>query len=402
MSGSSASPAKRDLLVHVPGRAEARRSDRRDRRRVVDGDGDRVGVRRAVAVGDAQRDERAARRVGVRGVHRRGVVEGPVAVEIPGVGERAAVLGVRGGARVEAHEERARARGGRRPEHRRRRLVRDEVAHAHHAAAVEVGDVEVAVGAALDVHRAHLLGRERARGQERDAVVRVRQARPIRKDRPDAVAGSVAEEERAVVRRREAAGGLEGDAGDRRAARPAGLPEDDLLGVVVGPEGTQPGDVGGNRAGAERAAEVLRAVGRVLAHPLVAGPAEVLDGAEGLVTRLISSQSFQPTSPIQISLVPGRKVKRKGLRRPIATMKSSSATAPPKRGLLGGATACGPLDVEAQDRAVEARRIRRRQKVLAAEGAALGVAAVVGAADTVRRVAAGVHGVPVLAGVRRS
>src|SRR5437868_6211131 len=35
--------------------------------------------------------------------------------------------------------------------------------------------------------------------------------------------------------------------------------------------------------------------------------------------RLISSQSFQPTSATQSSLVPGRKLMRNGLRNPVAT-----------------------------------------------------------------------------------
>jgi hypothetical protein len=43
------------------------------------------------------------------------------------------------------------------------------------------------------------------------------------------------------------------------------------------------------------------------------GPAVALAGA---ATRLISSQVFQPTSPIHSSSVPGRWVMRNGLRRP--------------------------------------------------------------------------------------
>ena len=38
-------------------------------------------------------------------------------------------------------------------------------------------------------------------------------------------------------------------------------------------------------------------------------------------TRLISSHVFQPTSPAQSSPVPGRKVKRNGLRKPCATIR---------------------------------------------------------------------------------
>src|SRR5215204_1902067 len=42
--------------------------------------------------------------------------------------------------------------------------------------------------------------------------------------------------------------------------------------------------------------------------------------------RLISSQSFQPTSPAHSSLVPGLKVKRKGLRRPWAMIRRALAS----------------------------------------------------------------------------
>jgi hypothetical protein len=63
----------------------------------------------------------------------------------------------------------------------------------------------------------------------------------------------------------------------------------------------------------------------------------------GTSTRLISSHAFQPTSAIQSSFVPGRRVMRYGLRRPIATMKSSSAAALPTSGLSAGATGVAPL-----------------------------------------------------------
>ena len=43
--------------------------------------------------------------------------------------------------------------------------------------------------------------------------------------------------------------------------------------------------------------------------------------------RLISSQSFQPTSPTHSSLVPGRKVNRKGLRSPWAMTRRALASA---------------------------------------------------------------------------
>ncbi len=45
-----------------------------------------------------------------------------------------------------------------------------------------------------------------------------------------------------------------------------------------------------------------------------------------LPMRSISSQVLQPTSPTQISPVPGRIVKRKGLRKPSATIRRASGS----------------------------------------------------------------------------
>jgi hypothetical protein len=53
--------------------------------------------------------------------------------------------------------------------------------------------------------------------------------------------------------------------------------------------------------------------------------------------RLISSQSFQPTSPSQSSFVPGRNAKRSGFRRPYATIRRAFASADPASGLSAGA-----------------------------------------------------------------
>ena len=55
----------------------------------------------------------------------------------------------------------------------------------------------------------------------------------------------------------------------------------------------------------------------------------------GAVTRLISSQSFQPTSPAQTSLVPGRVVIRNGLRRPVAIVRRTFGSLLPANGLPG-------------------------------------------------------------------
>src|SRR5215211_2621300 len=50
---------------------------------------------------------------------------------------------------------------------------------------------------------------------------------------------------------------------------------------------------------------------------------------------LISSYEPQPTSPTQISLEPGLKVKRKGLRSPYAMIRRSFGSAAPANGLSG-------------------------------------------------------------------
>src|SRR5512133_60423 len=59
--------------------------------------------------------------------------------------------------------------------------------------------------------------------------------------------------------------------------------------------------------------------------------------AVGLVIRLISSQVFQPTSPLQSSFVPGRNVKRNGLRSPYAMTRRAFASGLRLFGLSGGA-----------------------------------------------------------------
>ena len=66
-------------------------------------------------------------------------------------------------------------------------------------------------------------------------------------------------------------------------------------------------------------------------------PKFVSVAASGFTTRSISSQLPQPTSPIQSSLVPGRNVKRNGLRRPYATMRRAFWSAFPASGLSGSA-----------------------------------------------------------------
>ncbi len=53
--------------------------------------------------------------------------------------------------------------------------------------------------------------------------------------------------------------------------------------------------------------------------------------------RLISSQVAWPTSPVQISFVPGRNAKRKGLRNPYAITRRAFGSLLPNRGLSGSA-----------------------------------------------------------------
>ena len=82
--------------------------------------------------------------------------------------------------------------------------------------------------------------------------------------------------------------------------------------------------------------QVGSVVPRLAIDALVARPAEVLDVASvGLTMRLISSQSFQPTSPIQISVVPGLNVNRNGFRNPSAIMRRAFGSALPASGLFG-------------------------------------------------------------------
>ena len=178
-------------------------------------------------------------------------------------------------------------------------------------AAVEVGVVEVAVGAELEIDG---VGSARNEGVDLPGVG----------DRitallhhPDAIARVVGEEERALVRGRIAGSGgceLEGEPRDRGAPGGTRLAGDDLVCVVVGEEGLGVG---------------RRLVVQVLAD--LGWPRRSPTGAECPRSRASRSSRpsrrwvedavdllpvVQPTSPSQSSFVPGRKVKRKGLRRP--------------------------------------------------------------------------------------
>ena len=283
----------------------------------------------ARAVRDAEADGHVARRVGPRWAGRGRVVVRAIAVEIPGVAQGVARVGVAGTGGVEVDGER------RRPVRRagagdgRRRLVPVEVANAPDRAAVEVDVEQLALGRDLDVDRV---------GRGCDEVGdggRVGEAVGAREHDPDAVARVVGEEQRAVVRGGIRAAGVEGEAGDRRAADGTGLARNDL-GACGRSEERQC-----DRAGL-RVQRLRRCSGPPRRSP--AGERCLRSTAtrssrrrhrSESTTRLISSKMSHPTSPTQTSLVPGRIVNRNGLRRPWATIRRALGSALPARGLSG-------------------------------------------------------------------
>jgi hypothetical protein len=98
-----------------------------------------------------------------------------------------------------------------------------------------------------------------------------------------------------------------------------------------------PGDCG---AGGD--AEILGAVGRVLRRALGRASQKFSMVPRGLGTRF----DLLPVVPAHVAdpeLARARAGETEGLRRPIVTTKSSSATPFPTRGLSGGATGSGPL-----------------------------------------------------------
>ena len=97
-------PGEPDEVADLVGRGARRRVDHGFRRRVAGGDRDRCGVGRALAVRDLElRRVGPCGAVGVARLGRRGVAEGPVPVQVPGVGQRAA-LGVGRARAVEAQQ----------------------------------------------------------------------------------------------------------------------------------------------------------------------------------------------------------------------------------------------------------------------------------------------------------
>ena len=236
-----------------------------------------------------------------------------------------------------------------------RRPVAAEVADPADRAAVEVGVEEVAARADLRGRPGSLrgvtnVGRSAGFGQ----AVRARG------HRPDAVARVVGEEQRAVVRGGVAAAARrrEREPGDRRAAGRTRLAGHDLRAVVVGevrrgrpPPVRRRGSrrCSGSRcrsrtarrrprSTASRSSRRTASVGLAIAVDLLPGvPADVAD---------------------QTSFVPGRIVKRNGLRRPYATIRRAFASGARARAGCPGRPAPGAR-VDAQDRAVERRRVGR-------------------------------------------
>ena len=180
-------------------------------------------------------------------------------------------------------------------------------------AAVEVGVEEVAAGAELEVDRA------RGAGAERPDVDGFGQRAAVpRSITQMQLARVVGEEQRAVELGRVAccpAGVKASPEIDELPGR-AGVLGDDLGAVVVGVERRRARRRW--RRGSRRGSGRRRRSRAWRPAALVAGPAEVLDGAAGRLGDAVDLLPvvLQPTSPIQGSLVPGRIVKRKGLRRP--------------------------------------------------------------------------------------
>ena len=107
-----------------------------------------------------------------------------------------------------------------------------------------------------------------------------------------------------------------------------------------------------------------------------------------LPMRSISSQVLQPTSPTQISLVPGRTVKRKGLRKPSATIRRALGSELEKRGLPES-----PAPVAGSTRITEPFRpvgSPSEPQILRAQRSALGGRRRLDPSDAHRRIAAGV------------
>ena len=319
----------------------------------------------------------------------RGRVGRAVAVEIPGVGEGVRGVRVRRARGVEVDRERERAvrrvGGGKR--------VRCGVRGAGRADAPDrprpdVHVVEVAAGAHLQVHRiARVL-------REDDALVRVGQAVGPGPQRPDAVARVVGEEQRAGVRRREraAAGRVERQPGERVAGVRAVLPAHDRGVVVVGPVR------GRDRAalGVEVLAdvEVQRVEAAEPVRALVARPAVVAGRAVrvGVAVDLLPARVADVADPCLAGPRADRQPER--VPEPVGDDAPRLQVRAREEGVAGHAQA--RVRVDADQRPVQAGRVRRRAHVLCAQAPALGRRRREGRPRPARWVTAGVDRVPVL------
>ena len=208
----------------------------------------------------------------------------------------------------------------------------------------------------------------------------------------------VGEEERAVVAGRVRAAVVEGQTGDGRAAGSAAL------------TGHRPCRCAGRRSRERsprpgrpyRLSQMLRfaaVVAALAAHALVARPAEVATTPEsGSSIRLISSQLFQPTSPTQTSLVPGRTREAERVAQPVG---DDAVVARRRRRRAGCRRSAAPVS-GSRRRMVPSRvdGVAGRPQVLAAQGAALGRGRRLAPAHARRRIAARVERAAVLAAVR--
>ena len=187
-----------------------RRLDRHRRRAVADRDQDVLDAAEAALVAHGELGRvGAVRRVGVRGVRGRGV-DRAVGVEVPGVGDRAAV-GIARAGRVELHRERREAAGHRGRGLGDRGLVAGDVVDAVDArvgvvaaeARAPLDHVQRAVRTEVEVHRAPVAGAQRERVDRRHRARRA-EVRGL-----DPAVVPLGDEPLVVVERRELALGIE-------------------------------------------------------------------------------------------------------------------------------------------------------------------------------------------------
>ncbi len=364
------------------GGAAVRSRDHRHRRG-ADRDLALLGVGQAARVADPQADVDVSllRVRAARGGARR-VVERAVAVEVPGVGE-GVLVGVGRAAGVEVDLERRVARLGRRCERGGRRRVGVDRADAPDRPAADVGVVEVARRAHLEVdRRGGLVDEDLPRGRVR---------RPVRAGEhdPDAAARVVGEEHRALVGGRERAARVELDARDRGGADRAAL-GGDLGAVVVRVQRREGARV---RVQVVADAQADGVVAALAAATLVARPAVVADLRRG-VGNAVELLPGQPADVADVGLR-GPRPEREAER--IAEAVGDDPAGVDVTGAGVGGQRVAGVRIDADHGAVEPGRIGARAQVLAAQRAALGGRRGLGAADRPRRVAARVDRRAVLA-----